>query len=170
MFLMRLNESFNQVRGQILLMDPLPSINVVLSMVTKYEKQIKITSSLNPTETPFACVFQDKNPKIFKKDKPTCAHYGVVGHLKEKCFKLHGYPRGYKKPQIFKASNQSNNGNDHGSADTETLFDTTQITPQSYQQLINFLKAQMTKVGASEANAWVNPVIGMIFSTIDSNK
>jgi hypothetical protein len=32
-FLMGLNESYSQVRGQILLIDPLPSINKVFSLV-----------------------------------------------------------------------------------------------------------------------------------------
>ncbi|KAI5395626.1 hypothetical protein KIW84_061971 [Lathyrus oleraceus] len=43
------NESFNQVHGQILLMDPLPSINVVLSMVSQYEKQREVIT-LAPIE------------------------------------------------------------------------------------------------------------------------
>ena len=38
-FLMGLNDSYLQVRSQILLMDPLPSINKVFSMIQQYEKQ-----------------------------------------------------------------------------------------------------------------------------------
>ena len=38
-FLMGLNDSFSQVRGQILLMEPLPSINKVFSLVQNDEKQ-----------------------------------------------------------------------------------------------------------------------------------
>lgn len=38
-FLMGLNESFYTNRGQILLMDPLPSINHVFSLVAQEEKQ-----------------------------------------------------------------------------------------------------------------------------------
>ena len=38
-FLMGLNESFAQVRGQLLLMDPLPPINKVFSLVSQEERQ-----------------------------------------------------------------------------------------------------------------------------------
>lgn len=113
-FLMGLNESIKQVCGQILLMNPLPSINLVLSMVTQDEKQREVTTILTPTETHIACVVQASNTRTFKKDRSTCAHYDVVGHLKEKCFKLHGYPPGYKKPRSFKTVNQNHNMNDHG--------------------------------------------------------
>lgn len=163
----RFNESFNQVCGQILLMDLLPSINVGFSMVTQDEKQREVTATLNPTETLIPCIVQANNSKVFKKDRPTCAHCGVVGNLKKKCFKLHEYPPGYKKPHSFKASNQSNNVNDHGNAGTKSFFD---MTSQSYQQLINFLQAQMSKVVAFEENSSINSIIGMSFSTIDSHK
>jgi len=41
--LMGLNESFAAIRGQILLMEPLPSVNKVFSMITQEEKQQEIS-------------------------------------------------------------------------------------------------------------------------------
>jgi hypothetical protein len=41
-FLMGLNESFSHIRGQILLMEPLPPINKVFSLVIQEENQRKI--------------------------------------------------------------------------------------------------------------------------------
>lgn len=43
-FLMGLNEFFSQVRSQILLIDPLPSINKVFSMIVQEERQRQIGS------------------------------------------------------------------------------------------------------------------------------
>ena len=43
-FLMGLNDSCSQVRGQILLMDPLPHINKVFSLISQEERQRKIGS------------------------------------------------------------------------------------------------------------------------------
>jgi hypothetical protein len=37
-FLMGLNESFTQVRGQILLMDPMPNIDRVFSLIRQEER------------------------------------------------------------------------------------------------------------------------------------
>ena len=42
-FLMGLNESFNGIRSQILLLDPLPSVNKVYSMVLRIEKQREVS-------------------------------------------------------------------------------------------------------------------------------
>lgn len=38
-----------------------------------------------------------------KKDRPTCTYCGLVGHIADKCYKLHGYslrykPKGSNKP------------------------------------------------------------------------
>ncbi|KAL3619640.1 hypothetical protein CASFOL_034552 [Castilleja foliolosa] len=44
-FLMGLNESLADIRGQILLMDPLPSMRNVFSLVLQEEKQNSITDS-----------------------------------------------------------------------------------------------------------------------------
>ena len=44
-FLMGLNESYNQIRGQILLIDPLPSINKVYSLLIQDESQRSIGHS-----------------------------------------------------------------------------------------------------------------------------
>ena len=44
-FLMGLNESFATVRGQILLMKPLPSLNQVFSLITQEEKQKRVGSN-----------------------------------------------------------------------------------------------------------------------------
>jgi hypothetical protein len=48
-FLMGLNEFFSHIKGQILLMDPLPSINKVFSLVVQEERQRQIfIGSINP--------------------------------------------------------------------------------------------------------------------------
>uniref|UniRef100_A0A2N9J2J6 Reverse transcriptase Ty1/copia-type domain-containing protein n=1 Tax=Fagus sylvatica TaxID=28930 RepID=A0A2N9J2J6_FAGSY len=102
-FLMGLNESFTQVRGQILLMDPMPNIDRVFSLIRQEERQrsigqlnvsyVQSTALLCNTDTarsaPAKQGFQ-------KRDKPTYSHCGLVGHTMEKCYKLHGYPPRYK--------------------------------------------------------------------------
>jgi hypothetical protein len=35
-------------------------------------------------------------PSANRKDRPTYAHYGVYGHTMEKCYRLHGFPPGFK--------------------------------------------------------------------------
>ena len=46
-FLMGLNDTYAAVRGQILLMDPIPSLSKVFSLLLQDEKQIKVGKRLN---------------------------------------------------------------------------------------------------------------------------
>ncbi|KAB5561469.1 hypothetical protein DKX38_006426 [Salix brachista] len=62
-FLMGLNENYSQVRGQILLMDPLPPINKVFSLVVQEERQRTI-SSASPS-------FNQNTTALFTKAVPS---------------------------------------------------------------------------------------------------
>ncbi|XP_040990952.1 uncharacterized protein LOC121238177 [Juglans microcarpa x Juglans regia] len=98
-FLMGLNDSVSEVRGQILLIDPLPPINKVFSLVLQEESQRDIGSVL-VSHIPFATLsFTTKPVHQTKpstcKDRPICSHYSVPGHTIENYFKLHGYPPRY---------------------------------------------------------------------------
>ena len=100
-FLMGLNESFAQTRGQILLMDPIPSIDSFF-FPNSSRRTTKVVGARSENPASFAIqaaenISIDPKSKGAKKEKPMCAHCGVVGHVKEKCFKFHGYPPNYKK-------------------------------------------------------------------------
>ncbi|KAH1197614.1 hypothetical protein GmHk_18G051360 [Glycine max] len=96
-FLMGLNDSFAQVWGQILLSDPLPPIGNVFSLVIQEEAQREIVvnhiPSLNSNTMAFAVNSTAKNPtngksRNAKKERPQCAHCNLLGHTKDKCYKL----------------------------------------------------------------------------------
>ena len=67
-FLMGLNDYFSQVRGQLLLMDPLPPINKVFSLISQEEQQRKIglnsTSNTSLTNTMAFVVRNDSAPRF----------------------------------------------------------------------------------------------------------
>ncbi|KHN19117.1 hypothetical protein glysoja_036233, partial [Glycine soja] len=104
-FLMGLNDSFSQIRGQILISDPLPSIGNVFSLILQEEAQREIVVTHPPTNTLENIVFSvnsaSKNQcdinkgKYIKKERPKCAHCDMLGHIKDKCYKLVGYPPNY---------------------------------------------------------------------------
>ena len=115
-FIMGLNDSFNHIYGQLLLLDPLPPINKVFSLVAQEERQRNVTSHINSGKVDpangLAFAFHNKaqNTKwstgadlqIFgynrnlRKDKPFCTHCNFQGHTIDRCYKLHGYPPSYK--------------------------------------------------------------------------
>uniref|UniRef100_A0A2N9FJ05 Reverse transcriptase Ty1/copia-type domain-containing protein n=1 Tax=Fagus sylvatica TaxID=28930 RepID=A0A2N9FJ05_FAGSY len=112
-FLVGLNDSYASIRGQILLMEPLPSINKVFALVSQEERQRELNSrpilhAVESGSTAFAVTNYKPyggNKNFGKKERPVCSHCGITGHTVEKCYKIHGYPPGYK-PKGRAAANQ----------------------------------------------------------------
>ncbi|XP_058785029.1 uncharacterized protein LOC131659936 [Vicia villosa] len=130
-FLLGLNESFNSIQSQILLMDPLPSVPRVFSLVIQEEKQKVINSIASDNTEALAYAVNDSHgtkSKIGKKDRPICSHYGILGHIKDKCFKLHGYPPGYRKNKVIPSTPSAANA-----VNTEILDDTAPLNTKQYQ-------------------------------------
>ena len=98
---MRLNESFTQARHQILMMDPLPEFTKIYNFISQDEQQ-RSFNSMPTTETPiFQASMTQQKPTFFNqqgKSRPLCTYCGLLGHTNARCYKLHGYPTGYKVP------------------------------------------------------------------------
>ncbi|XP_073127499.1 uncharacterized protein [Henckelia pumila] len=150
MFLLGLNESFASVRGQLLLMDPLPSINKVFSLIIQEERQRSI--NINPSshmDVNSTVAFATKMSQVkaqpstidyhgkFKarrKERPYCTHCDVHGHTLETCYQIHGYPPGYKhKPRPRMESNTIHSGTSSATAHhVFTQVDVAQSPPVKY--------------------------------------
>lgn len=122
-FLAGLNDKYSSIRGQIIMKKPLPDLAVICNILDQDDSQRMFNSPVIPaayhisspsasTETQTASspeaqsaasqgslnAFQKKN------NRPTCSHCGVEGHVIDRCYKLHGYPVGWKKANPFMAS------------------------------------------------------------------
>ena len=151
-FLMGLNESFSHIRGQILLMDPLPSINKVFSLVIQEERQRLISSSslsFNSNTTALLTKvvpqnrFAGNRQSQFRRDRPVCTHCGVSGHTVEKCYRIHGFPPGYK----------FNKGKNAPPSAHQVSASQLPITYEQCQQLLSMLKPEN-----AEIDSYVNQV------------
>lgn len=101
-FLMGLNDSYSQIRAQLLLMEPAPTINRAFALVAQETQQRAISAP--PVVSPAALAVRSQltsrthsyssQPK--KREKSLCTHCGLHGHTVDKCYKLHGYPPGYR--------------------------------------------------------------------------
>ena len=143
-FLMGLNDTYSAVRGQILLMDPIPPLSKVFSLLLQDERQRKVGAGKKfqvDTAAVLAALGNKNNARNFNKNmagRPQCTHCGAIGHVVDKCYKLHGYPPGYKFKN--KASSTTfaknvivvNQGSDEGVS----------LTKAEYQQLIGLLNSQ----------------------------
>ncbi|KAL2237462.1 UNVERIFIED_CONTAM: hypothetical protein Sindi_0937900 [Sesamum indicum] len=99
---MELNEIHYHERNQILMMGPMPGVSRAYAMILRVEKQKE--EQRNTSQNMAMQVY--KKPEFQKKfqrkknfpDKrlQICKECGKLGHLKEACFEIHGYPDWYK--------------------------------------------------------------------------
>ena len=143
-FLMGLNDTYSTIRGQILLMDPIPPLSKVFSLLLQDEWQRKVGAGKKfqvDTAAVLAALGNKYNARNFNKNKagrPQCTHCGAMGHVVDKCYKLHGYPPGYKFKNKAGSTTFANNviAVDQGSNEGVSL------TKAEYQQLIGLLNSQ----------------------------
>ena len=139
-FLMGLNETYTIVKGQILLMDPIPSLGNVFSLLLQDEKQRNVGKK-NTIESSALAIKTNGSSKSFNKAKsgrPQCAHCGVLGHVADKCYKLHRYPLGYKFKT--KGSQVASFANNVVAVDT-SLDEGVNLTRSENQQLLSLLNS-----------------------------
>ena len=120
-FLNGLNDAYSQVRTQILMMEPIPSLDKVFSLVIQEERQRALGFNVNSSVESIALAVKNQGfnqssnffgiaGKNIKgnggKGRPICSHCGKVGHVKEKCYKLVGFPPGYKQKGKVSMANQ----------------------------------------------------------------
>nr|GEU76510.1 cysteine-rich RLK (receptor-like protein kinase) 8 [Tanacetum cinerariifolium] len=128
-FLMRLDECFSNVRGQILLMKPLSNTIKVYAMLKQEEKQKESTTPqyLTPTVTStFTNSRQSQSTTNTRQNRSTtipntkkitfkpgviCGNCQKEGHYQNECYQLVGYPVGHPLHGKFKpGSGGSGNG------------------------------------------------------------
>ena len=110
-FLIGLNDGYGHVISQILLIEPLPSLGKVCSLILQEEERRNIGQSFNLIQSGDSAAMYVDNSRGFishqgqknggkggngKKDRHVCNYCGFTGHIADKCYKLHGYPLGYK--------------------------------------------------------------------------
>ncbi|GAU28547.1 hypothetical protein TSUD_268860 [Trifolium subterraneum] len=103
-FLKGLNEQYSHVRSQIMLMEPLPNIGKVYSLLAQQERQQVIP--LDESKILAASASQQANRAQFPrgrggrtsggrgrgKNSKYCTYCGMTNHIVEDCYKKHGYP------------------------------------------------------------------------------
>uniref|UniRef100_A0A1U7UVE5 Uncharacterized protein LOC104212437 n=1 Tax=Nicotiana sylvestris TaxID=4096 RepID=A0A1U7UVE5_NICSY len=102
-FLMGLSDTYVQVRSNILMIKPLPSIDTVNSILLSDEKQRQVSTgshfSLESASFNVGSSKQPYTPRVsFDNQRAaiTCKYCKKPGHSIDKCYKLHGYPPNFK--------------------------------------------------------------------------
>ncbi|KAJ0041240.1 hypothetical protein Pint_26645 [Pistacia integerrima] len=151
-FLMGLNETYIQARGQILMMTPLPSINQAYCMLITEEIQRNINTH-PPDDTPLESTIlfssSHQSTKSKKNWNLVCEHCSVKGHKKENCYRLIGYPPDFKftkKKGPYQPSSAAHNVTSSNQADTHT--NAISSTPDSSKSKLSalFTKEQYAEI------------------------
>ncbi|KAL0428225.1 UNVERIFIED_CONTAM: Retrovirus-related Pol polyprotein from transposon RE2 [Sesamum latifolium] len=116
-FLSGLNDSYDNIRNQILIMDPFPSLDKAYSMVLRVERQRTVNMQTGDSgegvalhtrwnenrggniprgNTQTAARGNYKGKGIIDKKSQLCSHCWRMGHTRETCFKVNGVPNWYK--------------------------------------------------------------------------
>ena len=122
-FMMKLSERFSGVRGNIMMQVPLPNVSTTFRMFSQEERHQEISQSTTESlafladnrrhfdsgNRSFTQNYQyssgtqgfggNKNVNVAgnkKNSKYYCTHCKISGHSLERCFKINGYPPGFK--------------------------------------------------------------------------
>lgn len=170
-------------------MEPAPSINRSFALVAQEAAQRNISSSSSAISPAAFLVRNNSNSSMRnpsqtkKKEKAHCTHCGLQGHTIDRCYKLHGYPPGYKfsgsknaspssstkSYELSKATAVENlNAIQHSSPSPSELLPN--FTPEQCQSLMNLLQTHLTKAQTTSdvASSSTTHVAGTCYSVLNS--
>ncbi|XP_026436680.1 uncharacterized protein LOC113334704 [Papaver somniferum] len=106
-FLQGLHDRFSNLISQILLMNPFPTALRIFNMVQQEEEQKHITASPLPTIESAALNVNRQAPPTArastshnKRPRPHCDYCNRHGHVRDRCYRLHGFPSPYAPPVV----------------------------------------------------------------------
>lgn len=137
-FLNGLDESFNQVKSHILLIEPLPNVRTAFSIISREESRQRNGSlssnsnNSNKTESvAFNSKFNESKRNKGRYSNLQCKNCGIKGHTIERCYKLIGFPKD------FKPKNDSNNQSTFNKTLSNNSVNTNTSFPQTFSTTLN---------------------------------
>jgi len=178
-FLTSLNDSFSFVKTQVLLMDPLPSINKVYSMVIQEESNNTTPPPRVSIEDSSILVNASDARKPFMRGKPSgasqsknnsryCTFCHKKNHTMEYCYQKHGYPNANKLVASSNVVNSEHALDSHTSSEGSSSVSQTSLTQEEYVHLVSLLQQSSLVPSATPSNpASTNHVAISFPSSID---
>ncbi|KAG7983202.1 hypothetical protein I3843_04G093600 [Carya illinoinensis] len=140
---MGLRDSFNNVRNQIMLIDPLPPVNKVFSYIQQQERHHLFTSSAPPTDS-----IALTGRKILSTPSPNPGINHIVHIAKSR---LHGYPPNHK---LHKSRANAASLGSFAEVNSEPSL---MLTKVQYQDLIALLHSKDSSTPANQIQTVIPP-------------
>ncbi|KAL5782709.1 hypothetical protein ACOSP7_007738 [Xanthoceras sorbifolium] len=174
---LKLNESYSVIRAQILMLDPLPNEEQQRTLGSNPSSGFSSSESMafsTVSSTSSIAAFSSQSTK--KKNRPICSHCGIMGHIIDRCYNLHGY-RPSSLQSISKSTLSSSSGvsSPFAMIATASSSSPSHLTADQCQQLIAYLSTQLhqSSLAPPEASSTMGPSIsscsGNLFSFPFSN-
>lgn len=179
-FLNGLDDVYAAQRSQLLLLNPLPSVEMACASIQQEESQRDVLKNTISYDTELSAMFSKSNVNV---DKPlSCSVCGGKGHTNDRCWNVIGYPKWHYKnpsyqptrpsPATQKWPNSRNNlqpkrhsaanvsvGNDASGSSQQPIV----LSPQQLQQLLQLLPNQTQSVSPElGVDSLESPFSGMI--------
>jgi len=149
-FLMGLNESYTQVRGNILMINPTPTLSQVYSLLPQEERQRQVKSSgqFQGDGASFTASANNLNQvtgqrrQEGRRSQLFCTHCKRSGHTMDKCYKIHGYPSSNKqggKSKSFRSANNAWNDAEKTEGVNSAVPSLPGLSQEQSRQLVQFL-------------------------------
>ena len=158
-FLTGLNDSFDIVRAQILLMNPLPPLNKIFSMVMQHERQFKISVSVDESKILINSASYGRsqgrgrgNGNGSSNQKRSCTFCGKTNHTVDTCYRKHGFPPNFGKNSAMANHSSLEMHEERDDLDGSKSVRGTEsygFTKDQYEQLVNLLQ---TSSSAAQVN------------------
>ncbi|KAI5332620.1 hypothetical protein L3X38_022749 [Prunus dulcis] len=153
-FLMGLNETYAAVRGQILMMQPLPDTRKVHALILQQERQVEVAArrDSNTSHHAMKVAQPSRSPAAQGNLTPLkCSYCDQERHSVDRCYFLHGFPVGHKlhgknvKPPNRRKSvahNTQASSMESTQASTTTPNEKPIFTTEEYTQLMALLRKE----------------------------
>jgi hypothetical protein len=165
-FLTGLNENFSMVKSQILLLDPLPPMTKIFSMVLQHERQgnfgvvdeSKVLVNAVDSKKPYNRGGARSNSQSSRgKDNRHCTYCDRSGHTVEGCFKKHGYPPHMQRSQgAYNASTEGGEASTAAASETDSTHKSPTITQEQFDQLMHLLQSSNINQSSASSSHQVN--------------
>jgi len=98
-FLMGLNDSYSQIRSNILMQDPLPTVKTAFSIMSSEESHKgnnQTTGISKQNSSAFVSKGPDPKKRMQRNPNLVCKNCNQKGHTIERCYKIIGFPKDFK--------------------------------------------------------------------------